>query len=436
LVAEDNFSYYPPGSPTAQQVFHQGQDGLSRVSWFRHRMYNPGVIYLQNWNQVSRFIDGKCINESAAFAVTAMSTSSPTNTYDSSNSSSRILFGLSSDVTGPTITSANSKSVIQGSTLAHSLTANENVTWEIVSGSYLTGNPGAYYDANFDIVRHNQQSPVLRFVGNAVGVYTGTGADVKQVVVRATDSVGNTTDQTFTATVLETYVFADADAAAFSARVGDLTTVEKERLDTQVAALKSAGLWTLLEVIQDYRISLLNWKGTSYTAGLTGAPPLGSTGYTLNGSTQFIDTNWNPSGSALASQNSIFHGVHFKTTSASSNPHAGALGPAARCLVYPHTPGGASGCASNQNVTTGGVNTGAGFYMAGRTGSTTLFFRKNGGAVVITGSGSAASTGEADDAYRIGYYNSAYSGCTAAMFVAGAGLSVANADTLYGILNY
>lgn len=97
------------------------------------------------------------------------------------------------DLVAPTITSGNSASIFENSTLAHSLTANETVTWSIVGGAD---------QSKFDL-----SGSTLRWLGNGVKNYESPDdADLNRayvVTVRATDASANTTDQTITITVLD-----------------------------------------------------------------------------------------------------------------------------------------------------------------------------------------------------------------------------------------
>ncbi len=73
--------------------------------------------------------------------------------------------------------------------------------------------------------------------------------------------------------------------------------------NTLVLALKAAGVWSLIDVLYFFKnnnaglanFSLLNWKTPSSFACSSGVPPTyGVNGYTGNGSTQFLTTNWTP----------------------------------------------------------------------------------------------------------------------------------------------
>jgi hypothetical protein len=97
------------------------------------------------------------------------------------------------DTTAPTITSASSANYAENSTLSHSLTANEAVTWSIVGGA--------------DQARFEISGSTLRWAGNGTKDYeTPNDADTNNtyvVQVRATDGANNTTDQTITITVTD-----------------------------------------------------------------------------------------------------------------------------------------------------------------------------------------------------------------------------------------
>lgn len=97
------------------------------------------------------------------------------------------------DTTAPTITSANTASVAENATLSHALTANESVTWLIVSGAD---------QAKFEI-----SGSTLRWASNGTKDFeTPDDADTDNayvVTVRATDGSSNTTDQTITVTVTD-----------------------------------------------------------------------------------------------------------------------------------------------------------------------------------------------------------------------------------------
>lgn len=97
------------------------------------------------------------------------------------------------DVTPPTITSATTANNAENATLAHSLTANETVTWSIVGGAD---------QSKFEI-----SGSTLRWASNGTKDFEipdDANANNDYVVtVRATDTALNTTDQTITVTVTD-----------------------------------------------------------------------------------------------------------------------------------------------------------------------------------------------------------------------------------------
>ena len=99
------------------------------------------------------------------------------------------------DVTSPTITSANTTSVAENETLSYNLTADETVTWSIVGGAD---------SAEFQI-----SGSTLQWSGNTTKDFeipTDSNIDNEYVViVRATDTATNTSDQTITVTVTDVY---------------------------------------------------------------------------------------------------------------------------------------------------------------------------------------------------------------------------------------
>lgn len=99
----------------------------------------------------------------------------------------------SGDKAVPIITSSASPTVEENATLAHSLTANESVTWSIVGGA--------------DQARFELSGSTLRWASNGTKDYENPDdADTNNtyvVTVRATDLAGDTADQTITVTVTD-----------------------------------------------------------------------------------------------------------------------------------------------------------------------------------------------------------------------------------------
>jgi len=101
------------------------------------------------------------------------------------------LFVVGGDIISPAITSSNTVSVGDDQVLAHTLTADETVTWSIVGGVDFT---------QFEI-----SGSTLRWLSNGTRDFSAPAdSDANNtyiVTVRATDTALNTTDQTITVTV-------------------------------------------------------------------------------------------------------------------------------------------------------------------------------------------------------------------------------------------
>lgn len=98
--------------------------------------------------------------------------------------------GIAPDHTPPTITSANAANVTSGVALDLPLSANEPVTWSLIGGTdqssfAITGGSTLHMDAK------DFAAPTDLDTNN-----------VYNVIIRATDTAGNHTDQTFNATVV------------------------------------------------------------------------------------------------------------------------------------------------------------------------------------------------------------------------------------------
>ena len=103
----------------------------------------------------------------------------------------------------------------------------------------------------------------------------------------------------------------DADAAAFFARVttagGTLTTTEQNAVNTLVVQMKADGIWTKMKAIypmvgggqgNQAEACRQNLKSASFTGTFTSGWTFASTGATGNGTSAYMDTNFNPNTSS------------------------------------------------------------------------------------------------------------------------------------------
>jgi hypothetical protein len=107
-------------------------------------------------------------------------------------------------------------------------------------------------------------------------------------------------------------------AGAFAARSAETTTLlarfstapsrgRKAQIDSLITGLKDAGVWTKMDVLwvlaaHDAQAASLNWKSTSFTItdpGTTAPTFAADKGYTGDGTTDYLSTNYNPSTAGL-----------------------------------------------------------------------------------------------------------------------------------------
>ena len=100
--------------------------------------------------------------------------------------------------------------------------------------------------------------------------------------------------------------FSAEATALFAAMTGQPDATRKTAIDTLIVALKTAGVWTLLDVLyvfaaHDAQASLLNWKNPgTFTATLTSTPTFTvDRGYTGNGTSTGVNSNYNPATQAI-----------------------------------------------------------------------------------------------------------------------------------------
>jgi len=93
--------------------------------------------------------------------------------------------------------------------------------------------------------------------------------------------------------------------AVFAAMTTPPTDARKLLIDACIAALKTGGVWTLLDVLYvfaapDTQSALLNWKnpGTNNAVETVAPTHVADRGYTSNGTTQYL-TSYNPSTAGL-----------------------------------------------------------------------------------------------------------------------------------------
>ncbi len=92
-----------------------------------------------------------------------------------------------------------------------------------------------------------------------------------------------------------------AEAAVLFARMTIApSATRKGQIDTLIRALKTAGVWTKMDVFRvhaahDAQAARLNWASTSYDAAAVNSPTFTTDrGYTGDGATSYLDSGFNP----------------------------------------------------------------------------------------------------------------------------------------------
>jgi hypothetical protein len=148
-------------------------------------------------------------------------------------------------------------------------------------------------------------------------------------------------------------------------------------IDDTIRQLKSAGVWTKLDAF--YMLAaeasdqaLLNWKSASFACTTNGTITfVADQGYTGNGTTGYLDTQFNPATAGGGfTQNSAHLGYYSRTSASSGSSNMGND----NALIIPHSSGTFSVRLNRSSAFTvaTGLTTGAGYTGITRTGSATI----------------------------------------------------------------
>lgn len=206
------------------------------------------------------------------------------------NSSSEALIGLVLVSTNIASASTSTINLIIGNSLTASVTAQGTTTAELIIAELLSSTMTATANTTAN-------SLVSKLLSSTVSSLATTTSSLQLADV-LTSSVSGAATVSATLTSAD----ADADAAAFFARVttagGTLTSTEQSAVDTLVKSLKSNGIWSKMIAIYPVvgasaAACAQNLKSSSFTGTFTGCT-FASTGVTPNGTSGFMDTNCNP----------------------------------------------------------------------------------------------------------------------------------------------
>lgn len=228
----------------------------------------------------------------------------------------------------------------------------------------------------------------------------------------------------------------DVSVLALLARMTVAPSVARKwAINALVGALKTAGVWDKLDVLQVYaahdeQAALLNWKADAINATNNGATFTADRGFAGDAVSTWVSNGFNPT--SVAGQyalNSAHAAFWIETDGASTNGHGFSPG----CYVR-HATGSLYGRINDASTTTFGAASATGHHMLVRRGATDKRGFVNGVQIGITFA--LASTSIPDGVFGVGRWNgtAAYSDDRVSCFHAGASLTDGETTALYNAL--
>lgn len=214
-------------------------------------------------------------------------------------------------------------------------------------------------------------------------------------------------------------------------------------IDACIRSLKTAGVWPKLECLyfpaaHDAQAAQRNWIADSYNLSLVNAPTFTTDrGYAGDGSTSYLNTGWNPSTSALSSQNSGSLAQYLNGGTDTANSSVISMGcyngsNSAWSVVPRHGTDVCQLAVNTVSVSTIGSTTRMGFIGLSRTGASANNVRRD----AATTTSTAASAAPPNYPIFLGCRNNAntpgaFSNNRFAMAAFGAGLTSTELGALY-----
>ncbi len=251
------------------------------------------------------------------------------------------------------------------------------------------------------------------------------------------------------------YSYTNAEAATLVAAMSSAPDdTRKGLIDTCIGAIKTAGVWTKLDCLwiraaHDSQAALLDWKRLSDSTAVNSPTFTTDRGFTGDGSTSYINTNFTPSTDGVNyTQNSACMGAYLNagTDAASTSKNAmGVLSTGVYFYIWPwYSASAGSGVRARinnaANTTKGTITTAFGLTSANRSGASAVELYRNGSSL---GTSTEASVGAPPkDVFELGYNNNntGLSGANdyriAASFVGGSLTSTEHADLFAAIEAY
>lgn len=194
------------------------------------------------------------------------------------------------------------------------------------------------------------------------------------------------------------------------------STQEKQFENRLVKFLKTVGIWNNLDIFYNFfhggdeNYGRINWKNPgTYNATLVNSPTFTTyLGFDFNGTTQYINTNFNPSTNASAgSQNNASAGVLIMENTQSNGQDLGVITTTRRLAICSRNTSDQVYVNVNDNtaITVSGNTQAAGLYHTYRAASSTNSLKRND--ITLSLLGSSTSTGLPQNNIYIGARNNA-----------------------------
>lgn len=242
------------------------------------------------------------------------------------------------------------------------------------------------------------------------------------------------------------YAFTNSEAAAY---VGAMSVqpndTRKGVIDTFVGALKSASIWSNLELLyllaahdsQAARLNVVNPTGSNTLVANSSPTFTTDRGYTGNGTSSYLDTNFNPgSSSTVANANSATFGVWSRTSTLEAISVGGDTSSTSRLSLLPWTTSNLFTGRNNATATATygtSISDATGLWVHSRTASNLVTGYHNGSS---TGTSTGAPAGLATNKLAILKSGTAsFSARELAAMVWGAGLDGTANTALYNALS-
>lgn len=230
--------------------------------------------------------------------------------------------------------------------------------------------------------------------------------------------------------------------AVFAAMTTPPDSTRKSLIDACIVGLKSDGVWSLLDALQVYaaadsQAARVDWILPSRIATLTNAPTFTTDrGFTTDGTSNFLDTLFNPSTGTNFLQNSASFGVWSRTIGGIATSGSGWFDGTRGTTINPRNTGNSISyritCATATN-TGGTVTDGTGLFAVNRSGASATQAYRNGSNVASDGT--AASGVIASATLKMGEVSAAsWQAREWAAMVAGGNLNSTQHAALYNRL--